>query len=100
MAKSLRSKVKRSYRAKKRADGVYAATEAARLQRLNAKLLALSTNDRGSTEEVSGDDGDDEVMPGECCIKPARLEDCHWMPYNDFIAFLRLHSIQMSDIRH
>lgn len=38
MAKSTRSKVKRSFRNKKRETGVYAATEAARLQRLNLKL--------------------------------------------------------------
>ena len=40
MAKSLRSKTKRSFRAKKRSDGIYAATEAARLQRLNSKIRA------------------------------------------------------------
>ncbi|KAI0002988.1 hypothetical protein BJV74DRAFT_709397, partial [Russula compacta] len=43
MAKSTRSKVKRAFRAKKRTEGVFAATEAARLQRLNAKLRALAT---------------------------------------------------------
>jgi hypothetical protein len=43
MAKSTRSKVKRAFRAKKRTDGVFAAAEAARLQRLNAKLRALTT---------------------------------------------------------
>jgi len=44
MAKSTRSKVKRAFRAKKRKEGVFAATEAARLQRLNAKLRALTTS--------------------------------------------------------
>ena len=43
MAKSTRSKVKRHFRAKKREEGVYAATEAARLQRLNLKLRTLTT---------------------------------------------------------
>lgn len=43
MAKSTRSKVKRAFRAKKRKEGVFAAAEAARLQRLNAKLRALTT---------------------------------------------------------
>ncbi|KAH9963181.1 hypothetical protein BC827DRAFT_1193896 [Russula dissimulans] len=43
MAKSTRSKGKRAFRAKKRTEGVYAATEAARLQRLNAKLHTLTT---------------------------------------------------------
>jgi len=39
MAKSTRSKAKRSFRAQKRTSGVFAATDAARLQRLSAKLL-------------------------------------------------------------
>ncbi|KIM91053.1 hypothetical protein PILCRDRAFT_84114 [Piloderma croceum F 1598] len=46
MAKSMRSKVKRSFRSKKRETGVYAATEAARLHRLNQKLVATSTRDK------------------------------------------------------
>ncbi|KAG6378479.1 hypothetical protein JVT61DRAFT_12739 [Boletus reticuloceps] len=41
MAKSLRSKSKRSFRAKKRESGKYAAAEAARLNRLNTKLAAV-----------------------------------------------------------
>jgi hypothetical protein len=40
MAKSLRSKSKRSFRAKKRTEGIFAATEAARLHRLNSKIRA------------------------------------------------------------
>jgi len=40
MAKSTRSKVKRHFRAKKREDGVYAVAEAARVNRLHAKLRA------------------------------------------------------------
>lgn len=43
MAKSIRSKAKRTFRAKKREDGIYAATEAARLHRLNAKLVAVAS---------------------------------------------------------
>ncbi|KZV69137.1 hypothetical protein PENSPDRAFT_652601 [Peniophora sp. CONT] len=63
MAKSTRSKVKRAHRAKKREDSVYAAVEAARLQRLNAKLVGLTTQDP-PTEEVSEDEegGEDEKM--------------------------------------
>ncbi|KAI0035585.1 hypothetical protein K488DRAFT_42946 [Vararia minispora EC-137] len=57
MAKSTRSKVKRAFRAKKRTEGVYAATEAARLQRLNAKLVALRARSP-STEEVSEDEAE------------------------------------------
>jgi len=70
MAKSTRSKVKRTFRAKKRTEGVYAAVEAARLQRLNAKLRMLTTagvddddNDgrqetRNSKKEGEGEDRD------------------------------------------
>lgn len=66
MAKSTRSKVKRAHRAKKREDSVYAAAESARLQRLNAKLVGLTTQDP-PTEEVSEDEeegGEDEKMQG------------------------------------
>jgi uncharacterized lipoprotein YajG len=56
MAKSTRSKVKRSFRAKKRDEGVYAATEAARLQRLNSKLTAkIDDGDEELAEPVEGD---------------------------------------------
>lgn len=55
MAKSTRSKVKRSFRAKKRDEGVYAATEAARLQRLNSKLTAKIDEDEELAEPVEGD---------------------------------------------
>ena len=41
MAKSTHSKVKRQYRAKNREEGVYAAVEDARLERLSAKLVAI-----------------------------------------------------------
>ncbi|KIY49573.1 hypothetical protein FISHEDRAFT_65504 [Fistulina hepatica ATCC 64428] len=57
MAKSLRSKVKRSFRAKKRGEGVYAATQAARLQRLNAKLKNTIRKD------AEGDVLIDDVQP-------------------------------------
>ncbi|KAH0839683.1 hypothetical protein J3R83DRAFT_604 [Lanmaoa asiatica] len=46
MAKSLRSKLKRSFRSKKRESGKYAAAEAARLNRLNSKLAAVREKDR------------------------------------------------------
>lgn len=62
MAKSTRSKVKRSYRAKKRDEGVYAAIEAARLARLSAKLKAVASL---PADDEEGDDADaegDEVM--------------------------------------
>ncbi|KAI0303139.1 hypothetical protein BC826DRAFT_903614 [Russula brevipes] len=65
MAKSTRSKVKRAFRAKKRTDGVYAAAEAARLQRLNAKLRALTT----TTATAEGREKEEDVdtdLPGSC----------------------------------
>ncbi|KAF4574768.1 hypothetical protein EYR36_006118 [Pleurotus pulmonarius] len=56
MAKSTRSKVKRSYRHKKREEGVYAATEAARLNRMNAKLLAVAAAPKPQVEEERDDE--------------------------------------------
>jgi hypothetical protein len=56
MAKSTRSKVKRSFRAKKRDEGVYAATESARLHRLNSKLTAkIDGGDEHLAEVVEPD---------------------------------------------
>lgn len=51
MAKSTRSKVKRHFRAKKRTEGVYAAAEAARLNRLHKKLEALTIKGTDELEE-------------------------------------------------
>ncbi|KAH9050065.1 hypothetical protein EDB84DRAFT_1450766 [Lactarius hengduanensis] len=83
MAKSTRSKVKRAFRAKKRTEGVYAATEAARLQRLNAKLRALTAavvdkddgQETGNSKEEEREDvpaagdGDDAEM-----VSPTAIE--------------------------
>ena len=55
MAKSMRSKVKRAFRSKKRKSGVYAATEAARLDRLNEKLLQITKTD--TIKEAERDSG-------------------------------------------
>ncbi|KAF9449908.1 hypothetical protein P691DRAFT_798758 [Macrolepiota fuliginosa MF-IS2] len=52
MAKSTRSKVKRAFRSQKRESGVYAATEAARLQRLNLKLHQVVEKDGDGDVEV------------------------------------------------
>ncbi|KAG6812654.1 hypothetical protein H0H92_001604 [Tricholoma furcatifolium] len=63
MAKSLRSKTKRTFRNKKREDGIYAATEAARLHRLNTKLVAITSKDQDGdtpTENMV----DEEDVPG------------------------------------
>jgi len=74
MAKSLRSKSKRAFRAKKREDGVYAATHAARLQRLHAKIDAIVATPKPvhdkNLEDIENAEGDEEVqeeeMAGEC----------------------------------
>jgi len=66
MAKSLRSKAKRAFRAKKRVDGVYAATHAARLQRLHAKIDAIVAAPKPARDEnledVENTEGDEEVQ--------------------------------------
>ncbi|PSR73663.1 hypothetical protein PHLCEN_2v10582 [Hermanssonia centrifuga] len=61
MGKSTRSKVKRHFRAQKREHGVYAAVEAARLNRLHQKLKIISTK-ANEAEEV--DEIDEEKMRG------------------------------------
>ncbi|KAK0468116.1 uncharacterized protein EV420DRAFT_447305 [Desarmillaria tabescens] len=65
MAKSLRSKTKRDYRSKKREDGIYAATEAARLHRLNAKLMAVISKDKDGDIPLGDAEGEveDSTVP-------------------------------------
>ena len=66
MAKSIRSKVKRAFRAKKRVDGVYAATHAARLQRLHEKIDAIVAAPKPVHDEILEDvengERDDEIQ--------------------------------------
>jgi len=66
MAKSLRSKVKRAFRAKKREDGIYAATHAARLQRLHARIDAIVAAPKPvrdeNLEDVENPGGNGEVQ--------------------------------------
>ncbi|OCB84434.1 hypothetical protein A7U60_g8419 [Sanghuangporus baumii] len=65
MAKSTRSKVKRAYRAKKREDSVYAAIEAARLERLSSKLRAIREADKeGDVKLADVIDEEDTPVPG------------------------------------
>ncbi|KAG1832925.1 hypothetical protein EV424DRAFT_1469193 [Suillus variegatus] len=78
MAKSTRSKVKRSFRAKKRDEGVYAATEAARLQRLNSKLMAkIDHGDEELAEPVDDDTAQDTMELDDSAksstTKPSRV---------------------------
>ncbi|KAI0786340.1 hypothetical protein C8Q75DRAFT_268098 [Abortiporus biennis] len=64
MAKSTRSKVKRHFRAKKRTDSIYAAVDAARLNRLSRKLKSITTTDvvdEDEEEEVE-EDGENVTM--------------------------------------
>ncbi|KAG6855057.1 hypothetical protein C0991_005986 [Blastosporella zonata] len=74
MAKSLRSKTKRTFRNKKREDGIYAATEAARLHRLNAKLVATTSKDPEGDVVPSVEGGEDEI-PGWCWLTTIGLLD-------------------------
>ncbi len=78
MAKSTRSKVKRAFRAKKRTEGVFAAADAARLQRLHAKLHALTTTAVAREEEKGEGEEDKEQdvdMPGSCWFAALGLLD-------------------------
>ncbi|KAJ7276203.1 hypothetical protein B0H12DRAFT_1084116 [Mycena haematopus] len=59
MAKSTRSKVKRSFRSNKRETGIYAATEAARLNRLHAKLSAVVSRDVPQDDEEAMEEGEE-----------------------------------------
>jgi len=69
MAKSLRSKTKRAFRAKKREDGVYAATHAARLQRLHEKIDAIVAAPKPIhdqiLEDIENTEGDEDLQRGE-----------------------------------
>ena len=70
MAKSTRSKVKRAFRSKKRTQGTFAVADAARLQRLNGKLHALTT-----TTTVAEEKEQDVDMPGSCWFAAFGLLD-------------------------
>ncbi|KAG8747227.1 hypothetical protein FRC10_001843 [Ceratobasidium sp. 414] len=65
MAKSMRSKSKRSFRRTKRESGVFAAADAARLERLNRKLTAKVNADKDGDapmeEEQAEVQGDKEA---------------------------------------
>lgn len=63
MAKSTRSKVKRTFRAKKRKEGAFAVADAARLQRLNAKLRALTNS--AVAKEGEEEEGEKEQQDGD-----------------------------------
>ena len=71
MAKSLRSKTKRTFRSKKRESGVYAAAAAGRLHRLNSKLM--QTIQKDSDGDVLLEEGDN--VPGWCWFATFGLLD-------------------------
>lgn len=71
MAKSLRSKTKRAFRSKKREEGVYAAASAARLHRLNGKLLQITQKDKDGDVHIN----EDEDAPGWCWFATFGLLD-------------------------
>lgn len=68
MAKSLRSKTKRTFRRAKRTSGTYAVADAARLQRLSSKLRQkIGTDKDGDVpigEIVEGIEKSDETGEG------------------------------------
>jgi hypothetical protein len=66
MAKSLRSKVKRSFRSQKRESGVFAATEAARLNRLSTKLMTVASRKENEVEKAEHQ----EQLPQDCQDSP------------------------------
>jgi len=78
MAKSIRSKTKRVFRAKKREDGVYAVVHAARLQRLHAKIDAIAGAPKPVVDEILEDveiaDGDHEEVQEEERVEPKASE--------------------------
>lgn len=73
MAKSIRSKAKMASRARKRNMSHYAATEAARTQRLSNKLLGKDKKANGDDEEVKEEqvEGEDAEMKGKLSISLA-----------------------------
>jgi len=75
MAKSLRSKAKRSFRSKKRETGVYAAAEAARLHRLNSKLTSVATVDKDESLPLEDMEEGADDMPGWCWFAALGLLD-------------------------
>ncbi|KAJ3506230.1 hypothetical protein NLJ89_g6988 [Agrocybe chaxingu] len=73
MAKSLRSKTKRAFRSKKRESGAYAAAAAARLNRLNAKLIQTTKKDLDG--DVIVGDAQEEDASGWCWFATFGLMD-------------------------
>lgn len=65
MAKSLRAKAKMAGRRKKREAGNYHAADAARVQRISAKLLGKPAKAAGAAEDkeaAEGEDADEEEV--------------------------------------
>ncbi|KZT58748.1 hypothetical protein CALCODRAFT_494448 [Calocera cornea HHB12733] len=75
MAKGLRSKVKRSFRRLKREDSIYAATHAARVDRLHSKLAHKIITDKEGDMKMIGEEGEEDSVPGWSCPTPSAQ---HW----------------------
>ncbi|EUC53726.1 genomic scaffold, msy-sf-9 protein, putative [Rhizoctonia solani AG-3 Rhs1AP] len=73
MAKSTRSKSKRAFRRHKREDGVYAATDAARLQRLSAKLAAKISADKDGDQEMGEEEDTEQQVEGGESAAPKKI---------------------------
>ncbi|KZO92214.1 hypothetical protein CALVIDRAFT_541243 [Calocera viscosa TUFC12733] len=80
MAKGLRSKVKRSFRRAKREDSVYAATHAARVNRLHSKLARKLTTDTDGDLKMFGEEGQEaDDAPGWSPRSPSPTPAAqHW----------------------
>lgn len=80
MAKSLRSKAKRSSRRLKREEGTYAVHDAARLQRLNERLLESNTNKEQIGKEPEAEDAEEDAQETEEGTCPASFKDRIFYP--------------------
>jgi len=65
MAKSLRSKTKRTFRRVKRESGVFAAADAARLERLSSKLKSKIGTDKDGDVSLEGNEQAEEDVVDE-----------------------------------
>ena len=75
MAKSLRAKGKMADRRKKRESGFYAATEAARLERLSARLLGKNQPKPKGSDESRGQGGIGNIENDDGKGESGREED-------------------------
>lgn len=70
----MRSKTKRSFRRTKREAGVFAAADAARLERLSKKLADKVVADKDGDAPMEEEEGEGEVEAGEDTAMPTETE--------------------------